>query len=218
MNREQVKVYMRDFDLDPALLGDLISSGKQHRIFRYGPRHIIKTPRRSLYMKVYGAFDYETIKRDMDVLLRYMPQFCVETEVLRSALDVDDYVIKQVYLGESEFITGVNFPHIRDDFATLVQLNRQIIKDHRLSVDFFRNHGYLQSLRASVSRRKERALLNNLLVVPHDNAYRIQITDINLSELRWHRHKHVSLIQWMIDYTIFQSSRFLIRDLFGVKA
>lgn len=216
VNHEDVQRYLQDFDLDPLPLGKRIAGGRQHVIHLYNDSQVIKVPRRSLYMKVYGPFHHATIVRDLNILHDYMDEFVIPTTVLQSRRDADDYAILQPHLPNAEYLTGVNFPATQDDLHRIAQSNRAIIHKYRVSVDFFGNIGFQRSLFASLLRRKHMALMNNLLVV-HDNGRpRIKIADTNLSELRFHYHPEVGLFQWLIDSLVFHTTRLLIHDNFGV--
>lgn len=216
MDRHDAFQYLSNFDLDYGRLGERISAGKQHQIYQYGDDQVVKIPRRSLFMKVYGPFHYETVVRDLNILNDFLGEFVVPTQVLRSKSDDSDYVILQQHLKEAQFLTGINFPDVREDFIRVVQSNAQIILQHRVSLDFFGNIGFQRSLLASSLRRKDRALMNNLLVVRENSRLRIKIADTNLSELRLHFHHEVGLFQWLVDSMVFKITKFLIHDNFDV--
>ncbi|MDX2136520.1 MAG: hypothetical protein SF123_00370 [Chloroflexota bacterium] len=218
MERDDAIRYLADFDLDPALVGTAISAGRQHTIFVYDQTRVIKVPNKSLYMTIYGALHCEVVRRDVNLLARYVPQFLVPTQVLHSRQDAEDYVIMQEYLPTARFVTGDQFHRVRDQFAQMVEGNRQMMRAHGLSIDFFGNHSFRQSLVALLTGRKQRALLNNILLVDDGSAARLVITDVNLSELRLKLDADFSLSRWLIDNGIYWSSRWMIRALFGLPA
>ncbi len=214
---EWINRYLQDFDVQPEQMGQRISAGRQHTIYRYGVDEVIKIPQRSLYMKVYGPFHHETIVRDLNILLEHLGEFIIPTRVLQSRTDPDDYVIVQQWLPQSEFLTGLNYPATGDDLQRITEGNRAIIQKYRVSVDFLGNIGFQQCLKASLMRQPQRACMNNLLVVPGAERPCIRIADTNLSELRFHYHAEVGLFQWVIDSALFQITRLLIHDNFGVE-
>lgn len=216
MEHHEVQDYLRDFDLDPVGLGKRISGGRQHVIHLYSDAQVIKVPRRSLYMKVYGPFHHATIVRDLDILRDHMSEFVVPSTVLQSRRERDDYAILQPHLTNAEYLNGKNFPATQDDLHRIAEGNRSIIHKHRVSVDFFGNIGFKRSMLATLLRRKDMALMNNLLVVQDNGRPRIKIADTNLSELRFHYHPEVGLFQWLIDSLVFQTTRLLIHDNFRV--
>jgi hypothetical protein len=217
MKRDEVLAYLADFDLAVERLGDVILEGKQHAVYRYGDDQIIKVPKRSLYMKLYGAIDYDAVLRDVTLLQTHLSEFIVPTQVLQSRRSPDQYVIVQTYLPDATFITGDRFPAIRDDFARIVAVNRQFIEQYRLSIDFFGNIGFQRSIIASLLRRRDLALLNNLLLVERAGRPYIKITDVNLSELRLWWRADVKLFHWIVDSAVFTITRLLIRDHFGIE-
>lgn len=169
-----------------------------------------------MYMRMYGLFRYETIVRDLNILNEFLSEFIVPTYVLRSPINKGDYVILQQCLKDAQFLTGANFPEVHNDLVQIVNANTKIIQHHHLSVDFFGNVGFQRSLLASLLRRKQMALMNNLLVTMENGRLRIKIADTNLSELRFHYHDQVSLFQWLVDSLVFAATKFLIRDNFDV--
>lgn len=218
MEREDALEYITQFDLDPALLGEVISAGRQHTIFRYDANQVLKLPNRSLYMKIYGAFTYEIVRRDVELLRSYLPRYLPPTEVLHGQQDADDYVIVQEYFPTARFVSGREFARVRDQFAEIAEANRHIIDDHNLSIDFFGNQSFRTSLLAALSGRKEQALLNNVVVVDDQHGQpQLWITDVNLSELRLGFRADDSLPRWMIDNAIFALTRWMIWRLFGIR-
>lgn len=216
MKREDVLAYLADFDLETRYVGEVLLEGKQHAVYRYGDDQIIKVPKRSLYMKLYGAIDYAAVLRDVRLLQTHLSEFVVPTQVLQSRRNADQYLILQTYLPDAVHITGEHIPAIRDDFARIVAVNRSFIEQHRLSIDFFGNIGFRRSIIASLLRRRDLALLNNLLLVERDGRLQIKITDVNLSELRLWWRADVRLFHWLVDWTVFSITRLLIRDHFGI--
>ncbi len=216
MKRKEVLAYLADFDLEVQRVGDVLLEGKQHAVYHYGDDQIIKVPKRSLYMKLYGAIDYDAVLRDVTLLQTHLSEFVVPTQVLQSRRNPDQYVILQAYLPDAIYITGDRFPAIREDFARIIAVNRHFIEQHRLSIDFFGNIGFRRSILASLLRRREMALLNNLLLVERDGRAHIKITDVNLSELRLWWNADVKLFHWIVDSAVFTITQLLIRDHFGI--
>jgi hypothetical protein len=219
LERDEALAYLSSFELDPTLLGRRISAGRQHTIFLYDDQYVLKLPNHSLYMSVYGAFTHAIVQRDVDVLNRYLPEHIPRTTVLRSTCDADDYAVLQDYLPTARFLSGADYdayPTIREQFARIATVNRQLNDDHRLSLDFFGNQSFRQSLLAAALKQRRRALLNNLLIVEQPQP-RILITDVNLSELRLGWTPDVNAAHWLIDRGLFLLSRWMLRRLFEVK-
>lgn len=217
MEREDALEYIAHFDLDPTLLGDVISAGRQHTIFRYGETQVLKLPNRSLYMKIYGVFTFEIVHRDVDLLRRYLPRYLPPTEVLHSHHDADDYAVVQEYYPHARFVSGREFGRIREQFAEIAAANRRIIDEHNLSIDFFGNQSFRTSLVAALTGNKEQAILNNVLMVDDETGQPyLRITDVNLSELKLGFRADDSLPRWLIDNAVFALTRWMTWRLFGV--
>lgn len=217
MEREDALEYIVHFDLDPALLGDVISAGRQHTIFRYGDTQVVKLPNRSLYMKIYGAFTYEIVHRDVELLRRYTPRYLPPTEVLHSSIDADDYVVVQQYYPHARFVSGGEISRIRDQVAEIAAANREMIDAHDLSIDFFGNQSFRTSLFAALTGHQEQALLNNIVMIDDDMGRpHLLITDVNLSELKLGFRADDSLPRWLIDNAVFALTRWMMWRLFGV--
>lgn len=217
MDTRAVIDYCAQFDLDPKLIGIRLSAGKQHTIYTYGERQVIKVPKHSLYMNLYGPFHYETIVRDLTILQDYVGDYVAQTAVLKSRTNDTDYVIMQERLFNATFLTGEQFELVKGDFLRIIEANRSIIQQHQVSIDFFGNIGFQRSIVASILRQKRWALMNNILIVPDKTMLRLKIADTNLSELRFHYHEEVGIVQWLVDSAVFQMTKWLIQDNFGVR-
>lgn len=200
--------------LDPALLGEPISAGRQHHIFHYGPTQTVKIPRRSLYMRLYGAIPSQAVTRDVHLLQTHLGPYTVPTTVYPGKSG-RSYVVLQEFLGGAQFLTGINFPDVREDFASIAAVNRTVLRQHNLSIDFFGNLGFKQSLPAALLGQPQRALLNNLMVAQVDGRPRIRIVDVNLSELK-RKTQDVRLFHWLVDRGLFLLTRWMIRRLFAI--
>jgi hypothetical protein len=221
MDREDALDYLEDFDLNAGLLGRVLTAGRQHTIFMYGDEQVLKLPNRSLYMRVYGGFTHEIVQRDVDILTEHLPAFIVNTRVLASRDDDEDYAVLQDYLPTARFMSGRDYdryPQVREQFAEIVRANQHLNDAHRLSIDFFGNQSFRQSLLAALIGRREGALLNNILIIEADGAARLVITDVNLSELRLGWTEDVNFFHWLIDRALFVLTRWMLRRLFAVRA
>jgi hypothetical protein len=217
MDREDALAYIANFDLEPALLGAAIAAGRQHSVYLYGDTQVVKLPNQSLYMRLYGAIAPEAIERDVHILTTMLPKYVVPTQVLRSRTDPEAYVVLQEHLPHARFISGTEYHRVRDELEEIVLINHTIIEQHRLSIDFFSYQGFRQSMRAFFMRRKQEALLNNLLIVDVGDDAQIRITDVNLSELRVWLKGDVNLFHWIVDNGVFLLTRIMLRDLFNLR-
>lgn len=205
---------MADFDIDVAAIGPLIAQGKQHCIYRYGSDKVIKIPKHTLYMRAYGRFTYEDIRAELAILKTFLNDFIVDTQVLHSDHH-DGYVIVQDLLREYAYVTAANFALVEHDFIQVVEANRNIIRTYGLSLDLLGNKGLLHSFAASLVRKKEWALMNNLLVVPVEGRYTVKLVDLNLIHSGWNTES--GLFRCLVDQWCYTLSRFLQQDNFRVK-
>jgi hypothetical protein len=205
--------YVDTFDIDMPAIGRIIAAGRQHFVCAYQSNRVIKVPQNSLYMNIYGPSDYHAIERELDILNTFFAEFMPQTHVLGSSRH-KGYVIVQERLNDFEFITQTNFASIQEQFKRMVNINRHIVREHRASLDFFGNLGLQRTLRASLRRKPDGALMNNLVVVRQTGQPSIKIVDTNLSELAL--GKDITPFRWAVDSLVFQTTRFLLRDNFRI--
>jgi hypothetical protein len=209
-----VRQYVADFDIDAAAIGQLVAEGKQHSTYRYQDDKVIKIPKQSAYMTVYGRFSYRDITDELAIITKFLGDFVVPTRVLCTTSH-SGYIIMQDFLHEFEFVTSTNFAWIEHDLIRVVEANRKIIQTHCLSLDLLGNKGLQRSLAASIVRKKELALMNNLLVIQKDGTSTVRLVDLNLIQLG--RYKDVSLFRRLVDRSCFELSRYLLKDNFSLR-
>ena len=209
-----VQQYVADFDIDAAAIGQLVAEGKQHYTYRYQDDKVIKIPKHSVYMMAYGRFSYKDVMDELAILTEFVSDFIVATQVLR-ARNHHGYVIMQDFIHEFEFVTWQNFSLIEHDFTRIVEMNRQIIDTHGLSLDLLGNKGLKHSFLASIFRKRELALMNNILVIKRQDTYTVRIVDLNLIQLK--PRKDMNIFRMLIDRNCFELSRYLLKDNFKLK-
>lgn len=209
-----VQHYVADFAIDAGAIGQLIAEGKQHYTYLYQEDKVIKIPKPSVYMAAYGRFTYPDIIAELAILSEFCGDFTVATQVLRTQSH-PGYVIMQDFLHEFEFVTWANFPLVEHDFFRLVEANREIIHTHGLSLDLLGNKGLQRSCAASLFRKKDLALMNNILVIQRKGTYTISIVDLNLLQLG--RCQESSPFRSWVDRSCFALSRYLLKDNFKLE-
>jgi hypothetical protein len=208
--------YLAQFDIDHTALGEVASEGTQHYICHYQKNKVIKIPKKSLAVKALGGLQAQDILRDLNILNQYLPEYVADTRVL--CADNGCYVMIQEVLQNSRFLTWANMPVVRDDFMRIIEGNKQIIRDHCLTLDLLGNIGYWRCVAASVLRRKKLAAICNLLLVKQDGDWTIKIVDINLTPPYLRCAKGISALRLVVDSGYYQMVRLLIKDNFGVDA
>lgn len=206
-----VQKYVADFDIDAAAVGHLVAEGKQHYTYRYQSDKVIKIPKQSVYMAAYGRFTYHDIVDELAILTEFLNDFIVSTQVLRTK-NHDGYIIMQDFLHEFEFVTAKNFALVKHDFVRVVEANRAIIRTYGCSLDLLGNKGLQHSFAASIFRKKELALMNNILVVQWEGTYTVRLVDLNLIQLKG--YKEIHLFRRLVDRYCFELSRYLLKDNF----
>jgi hypothetical protein len=209
-----VREYIADFDIDVTAIGQLVAEGKQHYTYRYQDNQVIKIPKSSIYMTAYGRFTHQDITDELAILKEFLGDFTATSQVLRTQAH-DGYIIMQDFLHEFEFVTMTNFALVEHDFIRLIEANRAIIHTHGLSLDLLGNKGLQRSFAASAFRKKELALMNNVLVVQRDGKYSVKIVDINLMQLG--QCKSISIFRRLVDKWCFKLSKYLLRDNFKLQ-
>jgi len=209
-----VRRYVADFDIDADGVGQLVAEGKQHYTYRYDDDKVIKIPKQSVYMAAYGRFTYRDIIAELAILKEFLGDFIVDTQVFRSG-NHNGYVIMQDFLREFEFVTSTNFTLVEHDFIQVVEANRTIIQAYGLSLDLLGNKGLQRTFAASIFRKRELALMNNVLVIQREGTYTVRIVDLNLIQLG--RCKDTSLFRRLVDQWCFKLSRCLLKDNFRLE-
>ena len=209
--------YISDFGIEKACVGPLLAQGRQHMIYRYKDTHVIKIPQRSFYMLAYGGLTYDEILAEVKILKTFLSEFVPETDVLPAETH-EGYVIIQKFVPHFAFVTPGNLAFVADDFHKIMRGNQAIIQAHAFSLDLLGNKGLQASLAATLLRQKDRALMNNVLLVKHDEGYSVRIVDFNLLHLKERRNsKKVNRFRHVVDRVCFDLSRHLLKSHFNLQ-
>jgi len=217
MNPRYINNYLKKFDqINPGDVGLCVAEGGQHYVFRYKEDQVIKIPKRSILMRLYGFYKVEDLKKSDQLLNELFPGYFLDTEVLASR-NHRHYVIIQAYLINGEFLTVKNFSKVKDQFLQIVAQNRVLKQKHRLSLDYISFRGFFISLKALIFRKKYQAEMENLMIAKINDNYRLKIVDSNLLELKPNITKRLNPFHWLIDQVFFRGSKILIKDTFGIE-
>lgn len=208
--------YIADFDIAKSCVGPLLAQGRQHTIYRYKDHQVIKIPQRSFYMSAYGGFTYDDIVAEVTILKTFLREFVPETDVLQTEQH-QGYIIVQEFVPDFEFVTPLNLSFVALDFDKIMLGNHAIIHKHALSLDLLGNKGLQQSLAASLFRQKDRALMNNVLVVKRVDGYSVRIVDFNLLHVAGKDHKDINRFRCVVDYVCFELSKHLLKSHFSLE-
>ena len=125
-----------------------------------------------------GGKLYDEIVAEVMILKTFLFEFIPETTVLQTAKH-NGYVIIQELVSDFEFITPFNLPLVAHDLHEIMLGNHAIIHNHAASLDLMGNKGLQKSLAASLFGQKDRALMNNVLLIKRTHGYGLRIADFN---------------------------------------
>lgn len=207
---------LTEIGLDPSLVGEQISSGRQHWIYAYGDEEVLKVPRSMTYTGFSGGVPFQNIIHDLEILSRYLKRFIPRTIVYYCS--GSRYVIRQQRYTNPEFITHANLAEVRQQLQELLRQNKKIKQKYSLSIDFFGQYGMKETLRGLLAGDEKRACLSNLVIVRGSRGPRVKIIDINLSELVPRPFSGVSLSRWVVDRISYELNKLLLRLAFNINA
>lgn len=211
MNTEISKYYLdlvNQAGLDMALIGDQVAKGKQHRVFRYGDKQVIKMPRRSLFMRAYGGLKYSQVKSDLAYLKQDYGSYLPETEVYKAGR-LGGYVILQDYINSAQSVYADRAYLVAEQLRNMVSVAQKQAIEDSIYLDFFGYAGLIGSLKAMVPFTSHKAFLANIALKQN----KLYIVDINL--LRVGRHsKQYGLFHRLSDATTVLLSSLLLAYFF----
>lgn len=207
--------YARTFPgLEAGLIGNLLGQGAGHRVYEYGKDKVLKLPKSHPF---YLPLHFTDKKRLVDLLYAYFPGFCLETDILSSPTH-PGYAFLQRRLGDYQDITPKNFSLIENQFTELVEKNRRLLEDQKLSLDFLGSRGMAAGIEALCKPSVEPAMTNVVAEWREDQPFLV-ISDMNLKRLgdQWHPPSLLGLNRYqLIARGVFGINRLLIRHHFGV--
>ena len=216
MNPNYINNYLKQFSqINPLDVGPYINEGGQHYVFRYQEDKVIKVPKRSILMRLYGLYKPADLKNSDTNLNEIFNGYFLDIQVLASD-NRRHYVIIQKYLKNALPLTLKNFQNVKDQFLAIVKYNHELIKLHKQALDFISFRGFFSTLLGTILRQKYRAVMENLLVYSENGKPALKLVDANLLELKPRMTKRLNPLHWLVDQFFYWSSKILIIDNFGV--
>lgn len=182
LKRRDLIEKIEDFGLVLSEVGEEIKVGSQHHVFRYGEDRVIKIPRDTFRTHLTGRFSPSTVRRHIDLVNQYFPDFKVDTDVM-SDKNGDDYIIVQQYVPGEDYLSRVNIKNVAAQFDELLKINETLVEKEKKSVDMFGFHGFEVTLGSLITGKPEVGILSNLMLMKTSDGQKLKIIDTNLSDL-----------------------------------
>lgn len=215
MDNLYVQKYLQEFNINQKDVGAYLAEGGQHYVYHYKQNQVIKIPKQSFLMRLYGMYKLKTMIRTNQLVNEIFGEYTIKSEVIPSR-DNKKYLVTQEYLADGKIITHANFPSIKDQFMKLITYNRVALRHNKKCLDFISFFGFFKTLRATLTRNKKYAVMENILIVGTPENPKLKIIDFNLLEVRLLNFK-ISPVHWLVDRFFYLATKGLIRDNFGVK-
>lgn len=197
--------WLRDLSLDLNLVGEFVSKGKQHYVYRYGSDQVIKIPRQSLYMQAYGKISPGLIRQELELLQKYFGDFYLPTTLITNQ---EKYALIQAYLEQGRPVLPQDVVTWPDQFSKLSQA-MQLVRQEGFELDIFGYVGMTKTTRSLLGL--DQACLTNILI----NQDKLQIVDTNLS-VRWSTSAGFNGFHRWMDWWTAEYGRLLLKLQFGV--
>ena len=216
MNPNYINNYLKQFSqINPLDVGPYINEGGQHYVFRYREDKVIKVPKRTILMRLYGLYKVADLENSDINLNEIFNGYFLDIQVLASD-NRRHYLILQKYLNNAQPLKLKNFPEVKEQFLAIVKYNRELIKLHKQALDFISFRGFCSTILGTLLRQKHRAVMENLLVYSQNGKPTLKLVDANLLELKPRITKRLNPLHWFVDQFFYRSSKVLIKDNFGV--
>lgn len=190
-------------------IGAFVSSGKQHLVYSYQDNWVIKVPRHTWCMRLYGFMSSSTLQRDLKLLQQYFPEFLAPTQVIPHH---NSYFILQKRI-RGRPVTSTESPEVQEQLQLLWEANQRLKQEHRFFLDIFGFLGITFSSLSLVSGSWVQPRMTNILVEEGTN--RIRIVDTNLATL--HPEPHVNWLHASIDWWNVHLSHFFAHTQFALS-
>jgi hypothetical protein len=215
MNRSAITSYLKNFNIDINDVGTYIAQGGQHYVFHYKTSQVIKIPKKSLLMRLYGMYNYETIVKSYQTAKIFFGEYLLDSEIL-SDKQGKTYIIIEKFLNTGQVITTKNFADIRQHFDKILDQNRLLKTQNQQCLDIMSFYGTFRSIIASLLRQKNRAVIENILVTNENGKNNLKIIDFNLLEVRFINMK-ISPVHWLVDHLFYLLAKILLNDNFEIR-
>lgn len=199
-------VYSFPQSIVEADIGRLVSRGKQHLVYTYQDDWVIKVPRQTWFMQLYGLLTPETLQRDLFLLQQYFEPYLAATQILPHE---DTYCILQQRI-QGRPIRAKESPSVREQLRLIWSANAELKREHGLFLDVFGFLGITTSSASLLTGGLISPRMTNMLVDESSN--RILIVDTNLSTTR--QRAGSSLAHTTIDWWNVTWSQYLAEKQF----
>lgn len=205
--------FLRKCGINPEYVNPIpIGGGLTHIVFDYQPpgteEKVVKIPRAvsTGFMSTGYQADLENIK----LTQKYFGPYAVDTQV-RMDTATGKYLYVQDKVDGKPITSLTESQTVRAQIADLARLNREMLRQQNVSMDFLGVPGFLSLLRHqfwSIISKKSHFELSNIM---ENTEGKLKLIDIGLL-----RFKNVPLQQRLISHLGFFANRMIMRLYFGV--
>lgn len=167
--------FLASTSLKTKLLGNILYSGGQHRIYEYGKRHVVKVVKSDFIHILFGIHSIKEIKKEDALLRKYFPNQYLKTKIFESEI-YPYYVIYQSRIHKIKHANTRLIKKHKASFFDLLEQNTKMEQETGYFLDLFGRHGLIQTFISSLKERKIRIFLHNIAF--HKNQF--LIIDTNL--------------------------------------
>lgn len=182
---------IKSLTLDINKVGRLISDkGLQHYVLEYGNTKVIKLPKHNFLSNIWSSRHKEGL-RDIKLVSTYFAEYYVNTNITKSNINQDFYVVIQDKL-TFRAITKKDFEReiqLRKKLCNFYELYLEFVKKEGYSLDTIGGAGIYPYLRRRITFRKHSGIsLTNLVL---DNENNLKILDLQFTNLELRRVKNL---------------------------
>lgn len=219
-NLQRDLVYLSDIDyINHDCVGDLIGEGAGRRVYAYNgvadQEQVLKVPK-------YGVLrptSPDHIQRKIDLLTTFFPNHFLGCRLMTNN-NRTRYCLLQPRLRHFEYLTSSVIEKCNGEFGHLVSINRDLIRNQGLSLDFLGSEGIFSCL--SLEREREglsvAVMTNVVLDETQPQGRRLKILDIGIYRLDY-RHRAKNLYDrggLILHWPLYLINRGLIYYHFGI--
>lgn len=211
--RAYIEKYLANFEISPTDVGMYIAEGGQHYVFHYKDNQVIKFPKNTFLMNIYGMHKCQTMLDCNDLVSRIFGDYVIKSEVI-PCKNHKQYLVIQDFIENGRELCINNFHKVKEEFHKVAIMNQELLKTDTMSHDFLGFFGFFKCLNALLFNKKQHAVIENVLVYEKNGISKLIIVDFNLFETKIFNNK-INPIHWMVDQFFYRGSKFLIKRLFN---
>lgn len=206
-DRQVLKEYLANFDIDETKVGKSIAEGMQHYVYEYGDNDVIKFPKFDFVNITYGILKPRAVEKDWYLIANNFNDYCVPTKIYTSE-NKRLYCIIQERIKDRINLNSHNINLVMDQFNEIYTRNKQLEEATGYSLDLWGKSGILKSVKKSFQRTNIFIEMTNLILEKTGDKYRIRIIDTNLFKIKFDM---AFFFRVFTDRIIYSFSDFVLR-------